>query len=138
MPGAQLVDVDAVIQRQGRIDLALGRGERLAREGVQIVEQLEHFLLALLVQRKLHGVIIGKAELARRLVPQQDELPQVGFHRAADLLAGFPHALPLARVFGFLERLAHRAIDELLVPDLGTKDVERLFDFVRRGRDPLQ
>ena len=50
VPGPQLVDGDAAVRGQLGVDLGLGRLERPAGQLVELVEQLEHLVLVLLVE----------------------------------------------------------------------------------------
>ena len=80
-----------------------------------------------------------KPSLRAASLRKQHELLEVGLDGAADLLAGLPDALPLGRCpCDSLSDFADFAVGELLVADPGSKDVERLFDFVGLGRDPLE
>ena len=78
VPRPQLVDAHAALPGQHRVDLGLGRVERLAGQGVEFVEELEHLLLALFGQGKLHHVKVLEAELPGRAVPQAGQLYRSG------------------------------------------------------------
>ena len=66
VPRAQLVDLDAALLGKLGVDLALELAERLARQLVQLVEQLEHLLCRLLVEKKLKRLIVGDARACGR------------------------------------------------------------------------
>ena len=89
----------------------------------------------MLVQVKLHYVIIPESKLARCLVAQSDQLLQVLLHQTAHGLAGFPHRFSLRRVPGFLQDFAHLAVGHLFVIHFRPEDVEGLLDGVCPGGD---
>ena len=116
---------------QNTIDLGLGLAEGVAGEVVQGVEQLEHFRLILLAQRKLHHVVVAEAQLARHLIAKRDQFLQVGRHQRAHFLAGLPHGLALGRAWRGLQQTAHLVVGEFLAVHPRAIRAEGILDLVR-------
>ena len=66
MPRPQVADWHATLLGELDVHLGLKLAERLAREVVELVEELENLVLRLLGEVKLKLVIVAKAELAAR------------------------------------------------------------------------
>ena len=111
--------------------------ERPAGQGVELVEQLQHLLLALLGQGKLHDVEVFEAELPGRAVPQAGQLLQVGLEDRPHGLARLPDRPPLGRVLRGPQNVADLVLGQLLAADLGAEDAIGLFHGVRAGRHLL-
>src|SRR5205814_1146792 len=70
MPGPQFVNGYAAIGRELAVDFTFSVIKRLAGKTVELVEKLEHLGLVLLVEIKLHDVVILEPELPGGLVAQ--------------------------------------------------------------------
>jgi len=77
VPGHEVSHLDAAILGQDDIDLGLGLEERLARQGVELIEELDEVGAVLLIEEELQGVVVGEAELWCGFVAQLDKLGQV-------------------------------------------------------------
>ena len=137
MPGPQLIHGDAALLREPGIDFRLGAPERFARQIVEPIEQRHDLFLGLLVQVKLHGVIVLEPKPVRGLIAQSDQLLEIFLYQVAYGLAGFPHRLSSVRILRFLQRFAHLAVRHLLVIHPGPENVEALFNGIGLGGDLL-
>ena len=138
VPRHQLADLHAVELGEAVVDLGLGGGERLAGQGVQVVEELEEFVAVLLVEDEHHRVVVLEPELLGRLVAQPDEFLQVGLDVLADDLARLPDLAAEFGLGGLLEHLADLAVGHLAAVHVGPEDVELLLDGVGLGGDLLE
>ena len=111
--------------------------ERLAGQGVQLVEELEHLLLAQFGQGKLHDVEVLEAELPGRAVPQAGQLLQIGLEDRSHGLARLPDRPPLGGVLRGPQDVADLVLGQLLAADLGAEHAVGLFHGVRAGRHLL-
>ena len=105
VPRPQLLDRDAALPGELRVDLALGLPEWLACQLVELVEQLEHLFLRLFGEIKLKRMVTGKAQLPGGLVPELDERLRVVLDERTDPLAAFPDRLAFCRVRDSLRTL---------------------------------
>ena len=101
VPRPKFIDCDSVVGGQRRVDLGLGLVERLARQLLQLVEQFEQLLLALLAEIELHNVVVGESQFAGGLVPQGDQFQEIADNHRPDLLAGLPDGPAIGRVARF-------------------------------------
>ncbi len=131
VPGAKLRRRDAAVPRQGRVQLRLRRPIRLTGQHVQLVEQRQHLLLALLVQEELHDVIILESQLAGVLVAQLHQPLQVRFHLPAHTFARFPGRLALGRILRRGQYAADLVVGRFPAVDHRPEDVKGLFHEVR-------
>ena len=112
--------------------------ERPAGQLVELVEQLEHLLLALFAAIELQDVVVLKAQFAGGLVPQGDQFHQVADDHRPDFLAGLPGGPPLGRVARLAQNAADVVVGQFLAVHLGSEHVERPLHGVRLGQHLFQ
>ncbi len=122
MPRPQVLGAEPV--GKSFVEAGFPPKERLARQLLELIEQLEEPLLGDLLQIESHAVVIGVAKSQGRVIPQSRQLAHALRDAAPELLRSPPGPLAPRRVRGGLQNLQDLVLAQRLAVDLGAEGGE--------------